>query len=51
MLMSMASDYVSELWSPTGLLFILQVIYVCGKPKRNDIDREKLKNSFLMIES
>jgi len=34
--MSMGWDYVSELRSPTGLLFILQVIHEHGKPWQND---------------
>jgi hypothetical protein len=29
---------------PTGLLFILRVIYECGELKWNDIDRGKSKN-------
>jgi len=29
----MGRDYVSELWLPTGLLFILQVIYEYGDPR------------------
>jgi hypothetical protein len=36
----MESDYVSKLRTPTGLLFITQVIHEHGKPCRNFIDRE-----------
>jgi hypothetical protein len=32
-------DYVLELWSPLGLLFISQ-IYECRKPQWNDFDRK-----------
>jgi hypothetical protein len=39
--MSMRSDDVSELQPPTGLLFILQVIYEFGEPRWNDTDRGK----------
>jgi hypothetical protein len=35
--MSMGWDYVSELWPPVGLLFILQMIYEYGEPWWNDI--------------
>jgi hypothetical protein len=31
-----------ELWPPTGLVFILQVIYEHGEPWWNDIGRRKL---------
>jgi hypothetical protein len=37
--MSMGYDYISKLWTPTGLLFILQVIHECGEPQWNNIDR------------
>jgi hypothetical protein len=40
--MSVGLDYVSELWPPTGLLFIPYVIYERGEPWWNDIDKEKL---------
>jgi hypothetical protein len=40
MLMSIGCDYVSELRSPMGLLFIPQVVYEYGDERRNDIDRE-----------
>jgi hypothetical protein len=33
-----------ELPSPTGLLFIPQMIYGYGQPRWNDSDRKKLKN-------
>jgi hypothetical protein len=36
--------YVSELWPPVGLLFVLQVIQEYGEPRWNDINRGKLKN-------
>jgi hypothetical protein len=36
--MSMGWDCVSEMWSPTGPLFVLQVIYEYGKPQWNDIE-------------
>jgi hypothetical protein len=39
---SMGRDYVSELQSPLGLLFIPQVIYEHGEQWWNDIDRRKL---------
>jgi hypothetical protein len=39
MIMSMGCDYVSELRTPTGLLFITQAIYQHGEPWRNDVDR------------
>jgi hypothetical protein len=35
--MSMMWDYVSELWPPTGLLFIPQVIYEFGELRWNDM--------------
>jgi hypothetical protein len=39
-------EYVSELLSPTGVLFILQMIgYMGMEPRWNDIDRRKPKNS------
>jgi hypothetical protein len=37
--------YVSELRLPTGLLFIPQIIYWHGRPRWNDIDRTKAKNT------
>jgi hypothetical protein len=40
----MGWDYVSELQSPTCLLFIPQIIYEYGEPRWNDIDRGKLYN-------
>jgi hypothetical protein len=40
-IMSMGSDYVSELWQPTGLLFIPQ-IYENGEAWWDYIDKEKL---------
>jgi hypothetical protein len=43
--MSMGWDYDSELRPPTGLLFIPQMIYEYGEPRRNDAEREKPKNS------
>jgi hypothetical protein len=36
--MSTGWDYVSELWSPTHLLFIPQVICECGESQWNDTD-------------
>jgi hypothetical protein len=45
LIMSMENDYVSELWSLTGLLFIPQIIYEYGELRWNDIDRGKSKNS------
>jgi hypothetical protein len=33
------------MWSSTGLLFTLQVIYEYGEPWWNDVDRTKPKNS------
>jgi hypothetical protein len=42
MIMSMGWDYVSELRPPTGLLFIPQVIYACGEPWWNNVNRRKL---------
>jgi hypothetical protein len=41
MIMFMGEDCISELWPPTGLLFITQVIYEHGEPWWNDIDRGK----------
>jgi hypothetical protein len=35
-------DYVSELRPLMGLFFIPKVIYECGEPQWNDIDRKKL---------
>jgi hypothetical protein len=43
--LSMEWDYISELWPPTGLLFIPQMIYEYGELRLNDIDRRKPKNS------
>jgi hypothetical protein len=43
--MSVGLDNVSELWPPTGLLFIPQIINGQGEPRWNDIDRVKWKNS------
>jgi hypothetical protein len=40
-IMSTGRDYVSELRSQTGLLFIPQVIYEPGEPWWNDVDRGK----------
>jgi hypothetical protein len=37
----MGCDYVSELQPPTGLLFILHVLYEHGEPWWNDIDKGK----------
>jgi hypothetical protein len=37
-IISMGSDYISELWPPAGLLFIPQVIYEYGVPWWNGID-------------
>jgi hypothetical protein len=46
--MSMGWNYVSELWPPTGLLFIPQMIYEYGEPQWNDTDgenrRSRIKN-------
>jgi hypothetical protein len=42
--MSMGWGYVSELRSPTGLLFISQVIYEYRERRWDDTDREKRKN-------
>jgi hypothetical protein len=42
MIMSMGYDYISELWPPSSLLFIPQVIYKHGKPWWNNVDRGKL---------
>jgi hypothetical protein len=41
-IMSMGRDYVSELLTPTGLLFIPQVMYELGKPWWNDVDGGEL---------
>jgi hypothetical protein len=41
-IMSMVFDYVSELRSPTGLLFIPYVICEYGEPWLNGFDRGKL---------
>jgi hypothetical protein len=35
-------DEVSELWSPTGLLFITKVIYEYGEPRWQNANREKI---------
>jgi hypothetical protein len=43
--MSMGWNYVSELRPPTGLLFILNMIYGHEETRWNDIDRGKPKNS------
>jgi hypothetical protein len=43
--MSMGWDYVSELQSPTGVLFLPQMIYKYGIPRWNNIDRGTPKNS------
>jgi hypothetical protein len=40
----MGWDYVSELRPPTGLLFILQMIYEYGEPRRNDTDGENRRS-------
>jgi hypothetical protein len=37
--MSMGWDDVSELWPPTGLLFISQAINEYGQPQWNDIEK------------
>jgi hypothetical protein len=37
-------DYVSELLSPTDILFIPHMIYEFGERRWNDIDGGKLKN-------
>jgi hypothetical protein len=37
---SMGRDHVFELWPPTGLLFIPQVIYEYGESWWNDTDRK-----------
>jgi hypothetical protein len=42
MIMSMGSDYVSELRPPTVLLFIPQVINEHGEPWWNDVDGGRL---------
>jgi hypothetical protein len=43
--MSVGLEYVSELRLPSGLLFAPpQLMYENGEPRRNDIEREKLKN-------
>jgi hypothetical protein len=36
---SMGLDDVFELRQPTGLLFVPQMVYDCGEPRWNDIDR------------
>jgi hypothetical protein len=41
LIISMGCDYVSELWPPTGLLFILQVIYEHEKQWLN-VDMKKI---------
>jgi hypothetical protein len=42
-IMLIKSDHVSELWPPTDLLFIPQVIYEHGEPWLNDdVDRKLL---------
>jgi hypothetical protein len=41
----MGPEYVSELRPPTGILLIVQMIHEYGKPRWNDIDRGKRKNS------
>jgi hypothetical protein len=43
--MLMRSGYISELRSPSGLLFIPQMIYTYGEPRWNDTDRRKPKTS------
>jgi hypothetical protein len=40
MMMSMKWDYGSELWKPTDLLSIPQVIYEHGQPWWNDVNKE-----------
>jgi hypothetical protein len=42
LVMSMGWDHISELWPPTGLLFISQEIYEYGEPWWNDVNRGKL---------
>jgi hypothetical protein len=37
MIMSIGSDYISELWPPMGLLFIPQIIFEHGEALWNDI--------------
>jgi hypothetical protein len=44
MFLSKGWDYVPELWPPTGLLFIPQMVYKSGELQWNDIVRGKLKN-------
>jgi hypothetical protein len=39
--MIMGWDYVSDLWPPTGLMFIPQMIYEYGESQWNDIDMGK----------
>jgi hypothetical protein len=41
--MSMGWDCVSELRPPTGIFFIIQMIYQYGQPQWNDIDSENKK--------
>jgi hypothetical protein len=36
--MPMGWDYISQLWLPVGLLFILKMIYEYGEPQWNDTD-------------
>jgi hypothetical protein len=43
--MSVGWDCVSELWPPTGPLFVPQMIDEYGEPRWNDFDRAKPKNS------
>jgi hypothetical protein len=44
LLLSMASDEVSELQPPTGLLFVPPMIFGYGEPRWNNVDRRKPKN-------
>jgi hypothetical protein len=43
--MSIWWDYVSELQTPMGLLFIPHMMYEYGEPRWNDNDSRKPKNS------
>jgi hypothetical protein len=45
MIMSMGSEYVSELRPPMGICLIPQMIYEAEEPRWNDTDRGKPKNS------
>jgi hypothetical protein len=41
-IMSVWWDYVSEMWPPTGLLFIPRAVYEHGEQLWNDIDTTKV---------